>query len=52
METSLMSASLVDASDVQQTCHPSTEVLAQLVQDGVDEDQMSVGAFISVIILV
>ena len=34
-----MSESLVDASDVQETVTP---VLTQLVQDGGDEDQMSV----------
>ena len=39
METSLMSESLVDKSDVEETV---TQVLTQLVQDGVDEDQVSV----------
>ena len=39
METSLMSESLVDSSDVEETV---TQVLTQCVQDGDDEDQMSV----------
>jgi len=39
METSLMSESLVDVSDVEETV---TQVLTQRVQDGDDEDQMSV----------
>jgi hypothetical protein len=39
METSLMSESVVHASDVEETV---TQVLTQLVQDGGDEDQMSV----------
>ena len=39
METSMMSESLVDASDVEETV---TQVLTQLVQDGGEEDQMSV----------
>ena len=40
METSLMSESLrVDSSDVEETV---TQVLTQRVQDGDDEDQMSV----------
>jgi len=39
METSLMSESVVDASDVDKTV---TQVLTQVVQDGGDEDQMSV----------
>ena len=39
METSLMSESLVDTSDVDETV---TQVLNQFVQDGGDVDQMSV----------
>ena len=39
METSLMSGSLVVACDVEETV---TQVLTQLVEDGGDEDQMSV----------
>ncbi len=39
METLLMSESLVDSPDVEETV---TQVLTKLVQDGEDEDQMSV----------
>ena len=39
METLLMSESLVDPPDVEETV---TQVLTELVQDGDDKDQMSV----------